>query len=265
MSYTNYYKKSGMFHASLPLIMHTRLDVLMFEKTENQLNKAWLEAKREIKRLEKIFNRFDRDSEVAKVNTDAQFRPVELSDEMWNMMTACRNLYVKTDGNFDVTLSAFQHLIFTEDTHSVQFDKHGMFLDFGGIAKGYALNIIHEIIKKADIQRALINFGDSSILAVGTHPHSESWSILSKHFSNSNELFIINLVDSSLSVSGNSPDSPNQIYSPKNKDFVKENRIVAVVTDSPIEAEAISTAWVASGEKEPAWFRNFEIRTQYSV
>ncbi|MDR2148417.1 MAG: FAD:protein FMN transferase, partial [Tannerella sp.] len=257
MGYTNYYAKSGMFHASLPLIMHTGLDVLLFGKPENQLNQTWLEMEREIKRLEKIFNRFDRESEVAKVNTDAQFRPVELSDDLWNMMSACRDFYAKTDGNFDVTFSNFQHLIFTENAHSVQFNKYGMFLDFGGIAKGYALNYVHKIIQEADIQRALINFGDSSVLAVGRHPHGETWSVVARYPFNDKELTVINLVDTSLSVSGNSPQNPNHIYSPENKDYITGNGMVAVVTDNPVEAEAITTAWLASGKKEPAWLQNF--------
>jgi hypothetical protein len=38
--------------------------------------------------------------------------------------------------------------------------------------------------------------------------------------------------------------------------------MVAVVTDNPVEAEAITTAWLASGKKEPAWLQNFNIKNQ---
>jgi thiamine biosynthesis lipoprotein len=244
--------------------MHTRLDVLLFGKDENQLVEIRNEAEAELKRLEKRFNRFDRESEVAKVNTDAQFRPVELSEELWKIVVDCRAFYAKTDGNFDITLSNFKHLTVSEDTHSVQFDKYGMLIDFGGIAKGYALKKMEEMIKKTDIRRALINFGNSSVLAVGSHPHGDSWNIGINHPFDNKLLTAFCLCDTSMSVSGNSPQNERHIYN-KDNHFIAENKIAAVVTDNPVDAEVITTAWIASGEEAPTWLQNFDIKSKYFI
>jgi thiamine biosynthesis lipoprotein len=239
--------------------MHTRLDVLLFGEYENQLVDVWNEAERELCGLEKMFNRFDRESEVAKVNTDAQFRPVELSNELWEVMIECRGFYAKTDGNFDITLSDFKHLIIMEETQSVQFDKYGMLIDFGGIAKGYALKKMENILKKGDIRRALVNFGNSSVLAVGSHPHGDSWKIGINNPFDNRPLTTICLCDTSMSVSGNSPQNRRHIYN-KDNQFIQENKIAAIITDNPVEAEVITTAWIASQEEEPVWLQQFNIK-----
>jgi thiamine biosynthesis lipoprotein len=264
MSYTNYYRDCGMFHASMPLTMHTRLDVLLFGESENQLVEVWAEAERELNRLEKMFNRFDRESEVAKVNTDAQFRPVELSGELWKVVDECQGFHAKTDGNFDITLSNFKHLIIMEESQSVQFDKYGMLIDFGGIAKGYALKKVRNIIQKADIQRALLNFGNSSVLAVGTHPYGDTWNIGVNNPFDNKLLTTISLCDTSMSVSGNSPQNKRHIYS-KDSNFIEENKIATIVMDNPVDAEVVTTAWMASQEEEPAWLQNFNIKNKYLI
>jgi thiamine biosynthesis lipoprotein len=264
MAYTNYYRDSGMFHASMPLIMHTRLDVLLFGESEKQLVDVWDESEKELNRMEKIFNRFDRESEVAKVNTDAQFRPVELSNELWNVILECYEFYTKTDGNFDITLSNFKHLTVMKESQSIQFDKYGMLIDFGGIAKGYALKKMESIIKKADIRRALINFGNSSVLAVGSHPHGDNWKIgINNPFENKLSTTLC-LCDSSMSISGNSPQNKRHIYG-KDNNFIEENKIVAIITGDPVDAEVVTTAWIASQEETPAWLRNFDIKNKYYI
>jgi thiamine biosynthesis lipoprotein len=244
--------------------MHTRFDVLLFGTSENRLTAVWSELEKELNRLEKMFNRFDRESEVAKVNTDAQFKPVELSDELWNMLTECDRFYAKTDGNFDITLSNFKHLIIMKESQSVQFDKYGMLIDFGGIAKGYALKKMKNIIKKTDIRRALLNFGNSSALAVGSHPYGDRWAIgINNPFENK-ILTTISLYDTSMSVSGNSPQNKRHIYG-KDNNFIEKNKIAAIITDDPVDAEVVSTALIASKKETPAWLRNFDIKNKYYI
>ncbi|GHT03063.1 hypothetical protein FACS189423_03110 [Bacteroidia bacterium] len=233
--------------------------MLLFEKSEKELVDIWDEAEKALKALEKMFNRFDRESETAKVNAGAQSKPVELSDALWEVIMECRGFYEKTDGNFDITLSNFKHLIIKEENHSVQFDKPGMLIDFGGIAKGYALQKIAEIIQKAGIRRALANFGNSSALAVGAHPHGDSWKIGIHNPFNNKLLETICLCDTAMSVSGNSPQNTRHIVS-KDNQWIRENKITAIVAGDPVEAEVITTAWIASQEEKPVWLQEFNIK-----
>jgi thiamine biosynthesis lipoprotein len=246
--------------------MGTRLDVLLFGDDRQQLEAIWDGVETELKCLEKMLNRFDPESEVAKVNCDAQFSSVQLSDELWDILLDCRRYYELTDGCFDITLSDFGKIIMMEESHSILFDKYGITLDFGGYAKGYALQCVRKRLEAAEIKRALINFGNSSILALGTHPHGDSWPIGIEDPLNGTALTTIRLSDTSMSVSGNTPSNSQHIINPETSGFVTGDRMVAVVSDDPVDAEVLTTAWIASGKEDiPDWMMRFNLKNTYKI
>ncbi len=266
MRYTNFYPSSGLYHVSLPLLMGTRLDALLFGDDREQLEIVWDDVETELKRIEKMLNRFNPESEVAKVNSDAQFSSVQLSDELWNILLNCRRYYELTDGCFDITLSDFNKIILMEESRSILFDKYGMALDFGGYAKGYALQCVRKRFDEAGIKRALINFGNSSILALGTHPFGDSWPIGIEDPFNGVALVTIPLADTSMSVSGNTPSNKQHIINPETSGFVAGEGMVAIVSDDPVDAEVLTTAWIASGKEElPDWMVKFSLKNTYKI
>ena len=266
MRYTNFYPSSGMYHVSLPLLMGTRLDAILFGDDRQHLESVWDSAEADIRRLEKMLNRFDKKSEVTKLNDDAQFSSVHLSDELWDILSDCRKYYELTDGCFDVTLSDFGKVLFLEESRSVGFEKHGMRLDFGGYGKGYALRCVRKHLDEAGIKRALVSFGNSSVLAVGTHPYGDSWPVGIEDPCNGNVVMTVNLCDTSMSVSGNSPSNKQHIINKETSELVTENIVVAVVSDDPVDSEVMSTAWIASGKnEEPGWMTRFNLKNTYKV
>jgi thiamine biosynthesis lipoprotein len=266
MRYANYYSSSGLYHASLPLLMGTRLDVLLFGEDRQQLDTLWSDTEAELYRQEKMLNRFDRESEVAKVNHDAQFSSVQLSEELWEILLDCRRYYELTAGCFDVTLSDFSKIILMEASHSILFDQYGMMLDFGGYAKGYALQCVRKRFSEAGIKRALVDFGNSSVLAVGTHPFGENWPVGIKDPAGGALRATFNLKDTSLSVSGNTPAHPQHIINTEKSVAIAGDVMVAVVSDNPVDAEALTTAWIASGEEQaPEWMNHFDLENTYRI
>ena len=266
MRYANYYTSSGLYHVSLPLLMGTRLDVLLFGDDKQQLESVWDNAEKELRRLEKMLNRFDDASEVSKVNSNAQFSPVQLSDELWAIVQDCYRYYELTDGCFDVTLLDFSKIIMEEESRSIFFDKYGLSLDFGGYAKGYALKYVRKHLDDAGIKRALVNFGNSSVMALGTHPYGDSWPIgIEKPFTGTT-VMTININDTSMSVSGNSPSNGQHIINKETTELVGGEIMVAVVSDDPVDAEVLTTAWIASGNiEEPGFFKKFNLKNVYIV
>jgi thiamine biosynthesis lipoprotein len=248
------------------MLMGTRLDALLFGDDRQVLENAWNDAETELRHLEKMLNRFDKESEVAKINVDAQFSSVCLSDELWSILLDCRRYYEQTEGYFDVTLSDFGKIIFMEESHSILFDKYDLMLDLGGYAKGYALKSIRKYFADAGIGRALVNFGNSAVLALGTHPFGDYWPIGIEDPYNKTVLTKIALCDTSMSVSGSTPLNPQHIVNPKTAGFVQGDRMVVVVSDDPTDAEALTTAWIASGEeREPEWMGRFNLKNTYKI
>jgi thiamine biosynthesis lipoprotein len=182
-------------------------------------------------------------------------------------MLDCRRNYEKTEGFFDITLTNFEKIVFIEKTNSILFDKYGMMLDFGGYAKGYALKCMHKKLEEAGIKRALVNFGNSSVLALGTHPFGDSWAIcMNDNLSNINDQLTIRINDASLSVSGNTSALKPHIMNPKTTELICGDTVVAIVAEDPVDAEVLSTAWIASGcHNKPDWMSNFNLITSYRI
>ena len=154
-----------------------------------------------------------------------------------NILIKCREYNTLTLGKFDVTLLPLQqfwqkqqmngfdsnqvrtdeltnildktgmkHIIMNPDNYSVKFDRSGINIDLGGFGKGYALDRIKARLIGIEISDVFISFGDSSILALGNHPHGQGWKSGINHlFKPGESLFVFDLMNESLSTSGTGP------------------------------------------------------------
>jgi len=249
MSYSNYYKKSNLFHGSTINIMGTRLDVIMIG-CESPLSKTWEQIIAETERLHRMLNRFDTTSEISLVNRNASVHPVEVNEELWHIMKEIKIYHHQTLGYFDISLRDYNQVVLDEARRTVFFAEKDISLDLGGYAKGYALEQIREILLNNEVKQALVNFGNSSILAIGSHPHGKNWSIgIENPFCPGQQLNVCELYDQSLSVSGNSIQRANHIFNPHSGKFCEERKIVSVVSINAIEAEVLSTSCMVADEK----------------
>lgn len=120
-------------------------------------------------------NRFDPESELAKLNSTAYKEPFRCSDELWGLLNDARRMYLLSNGAFDVTIEPLMKLwgfhrkekklptaeaiaeakkkvgmdkiIFDDQAKTVRFTVEGMSIDLGGIAKGAALDLAAEKLR----------------------------------------------------------------------------------------------------------------------
>ncbi|MDY3069500.1 MAG: FAD:protein FMN transferase [Parabacteroides sp.] len=266
MSYTNYYPSSEMFHASIPRIMGTRLDILLIGKEETELRHIWENMENTVVRLDRMLNRFDSLSDISQINQSAPICPVKPAKEIWDMINDCKKYYLLTKGYFDISLGNFNDIILNDNEKTLYFNKDSITLDLGGYAKGYVLNIFREILEKAGINCALINFGNSSVLALGSHPYGDYWPVGLNNPYSGNKIADLKLRDCSLSVSGNMPSHPKHIINPHNGKFVETKKLVAVECSNPIDAEVLTTTFMITENRdlENEILKEFEIKNIYS-
>ena len=131
---------------------------------------------------------------------------------------------------------------------SAELPLEGMSLELGGIAKGYALDLLAPELWQAGYTDALLSFGQSSVWALGAPPGHKGWRLLLRDgrggFSG-----VLTLKDRAFSVSsslGQWTEIAGQRYGhvidPRDGFALSESRQAAVVAPSATLAEALSTA-----------------------
>ncbi len=182
-------------------LMDTIIEVTAYGPGAEQAVKA---AFAEFKRLDKLANKFDPDSQLSKINAMAGRAKVAVDPELVDMIRQSAAIAAKLDGAFDITVGALTDLWGVGSKHefvpdqadidrvlplvdyrmvevdaaagTVYLPQPGMRLDLGGIAKGYALTKAVEQLKAAGINSALVNAG-GDIKVIGRRPDGNPWRI----------------------------------------------------------------------------------------
>ena len=89
-----------------------------------------------------------------------------------------------------------------------------------------------------------------TILGMGHHPYGDSWRIRVTHPYTGALLEDVDLVDRTLSTSGNRPAYNGHVVDPRSGRAVTAPRLVTVVSEDPLDAEVLSTAAMVADETE---------------
>lgn len=224
--------------------LHTRIDILIYGKPEEELRKTVDVISDKLYKLEMTANFFDPASELGKLNQTAHTKPVNVSSELFQMISLCKYYHKKTEGCFDITIRSdsynyenFQFLVLDETNSTVYFAKQGLRLDLSGFVKGYSLDKIKEILQNHLIDNALINLGNSSIMALGNHPNGNGWKV--SVASTGKEYLLKN---ECLTTSGNETPGRKHIINPHTGKYIENQGSVSIVSSSGAEGEALATA-----------------------
>lgn len=243
--------------------MHTRIDLLFYGKPETELQSVVTQIFEELKRLEKTANYFDPSSELSQVNQTVSSHPVSISEDLFRMIGLCLEYNKKTNGYFDVTIhsenyqtNCIQSIILDKEKQAISFTKSGIKIDLSGFLKGYALEKAREILLKNSVENALLNFGNSSILALGNHPNGEGWKI--------NGCLLKNQC---FSTSGNEIGERKHIISPYTKNYVEGEGKISVLSKTGTDGEVLTTAlFAATPNERNQIMANFEeIETIFNI
>lgn len=234
--------------------MHSRVDVLIPGYEETFVQKIIQLIYDEISRLEKALNRFSPDSELYRLNHLPINIPFPLSAELLMILLDCLHWHEKTEGYFDITIQSpyrgksYSHE-FSLDAENATFTRHhpDLIMDLCGYAKGWALDNVRSLLFHERVTDALLNFGNSSICALGNLPGKEGWNVGMENPAqpgiNAHECLLINQC---LTTSGNNSAERAHIYNPKNGHLIKGAAHISLITTNAACGEALSTAFFAA-------------------
>lgn len=225
------------FHGVIPLIMGTRLEMLVIDTEEAVMGPVWNWLCLEAEHLNSILNRYDPESELTRLNcSDA---PMKASGTLASLIRLAIRCSERTLGLFDISKGHFRDISVTED--DVAFTG-GYPLDFGGIAKGYLLSRLKEKLVLRGVKCAFVDFGSSSILTMGHHPYGDCWKVGVQNPFGYGALAEVELNGQSMSTSGNTPSHGLHIIDPRTGLPNNDRKAVTVIADDPLDAEVVSTA-----------------------
>jgi len=228
--------------------MHTRIELLFVHRSEKEAGDIAAGVEKMVREEEQIFSRHLPGSPVAELNMAEGNMAV--GEELYFALELCEVMRKGTAGYFDVAaLSPFRGrpaYQCTPSDHSVARKDDGVILDFGGFAKGYALEKARQMLCGAGVMSALLNFGNSSVASVGSHPFGECWNVSPQR----RPEMVIPLSDSALSISGNGKTGRSHIIDPVSGKTVTRDFDLGVTGKSALLCEILSTALFAAPESE---------------
>jgi thiamine biosynthesis lipoprotein len=278
------YNKSATYQIS-GSIYGTYWQLISTEYITDALKK---EIEEELSRIDYIASNYKKTSEISRINSAPVNQIIDVSQEMYSLLSFAENLNQVTDGYYDVTLGGLviengfgPTDAMTENalpTSNKRFDfvsanaivKNDNFqFDLSSIAKGYAVDAISKILLQADRNNFLIDIGGEII--VNGSKHGAPWVIGIQNPSSINNQSVVQILRTGFLAIATSGEYRNtklndsgQIIShtfiPSTKQSIeKKSFSVTVVSEkSSMIADAWATAMNVMGPQKGITLANQE-------
>lgn len=208
-------------------IMGTAVDVELWSDDAAKANEAIAAVIAEMHHIDDTMSPFKPDSELSRINREAAQHPVPISREMYDILAKSIEFSKLSGGAFDVTFSSvgylydyrkhirptdaeiaealpaisYRHLRLDPVKRTIRYDRDGVRVDLGGIAKGWAVDRSIEILKARGITNAMVMAGGDSRL-LGDR-RGRPWSVgIRNPFKQGEVIAVLPLQDTAISTSG---------------------------------------------------------------
>lgn len=251
--------------------MGTRFELVLADnKSEHELRALGELALEIIQDWHDRLSIFDRGSLVSRINREAHERAVRIDRDMLDLLAACERYRAMTGGAFDIAVGSLMELLGFRDAAAtgdvpsfgmdlvevdaaamtVRFAEPGVKLDFGAVAKGWAIDRALEALREAGVTSALLHGGTSTVGSIGTAPGGDPWRV---RIEDDEHAPIALLADASLSVSAPSgrvnEAQEGHVLDPRTGKPSAGARLAAVIAVYSGETDALSTALVVLGAR----------------
>jgi thiamine biosynthesis lipoprotein len=195
------------------------------------------QALAEIKRLDRLFNRFEPESEISLLNRLAGQAPLEISRDTLECLRIAQDMWGLSGGAFDVTLGYPGALVVTAAEKKVYLKK-GVKIDLGALGKGYAAEAVRRLLLKKGAKSGMIDMR-SSIAVFGDRDRK-----IGVQDPRDREKFLGTIIlkgGQSLATSGDY-ERGEHILDPRVRAPARLCRSVTVIGKNAAETDALATA-----------------------
>jgi thiamine biosynthesis lipoprotein len=280
-------------------VMGSSFSLVLYGPGRSDLESAAAAAFAEAHRLDRLLSNYLAGSEWSAMNRQAASWPVRVTPELFALLSDCLEYSRMSDGAFDITVGplikvwgfyqgegglprskevkaalnhvGYRYVQLDPALRTVRFARPGMDLDPGGIGKGYAVDRVVEVLKRAGVRIALVSASGSSIYGLGAppdQPHGWPVTIRAPRDPSAAAAHVV-LKDMSLSTSGSNEKfffangrTYSHIIDPRTGYPAQGTAAVSVLAPRTIDSEAWTKPFFINGRAwasahKPAGFRVF--------
>jgi FAD:protein FMN transferase len=131
-----------------------------------------------VDRLERDLSRFRPNSDITRINHLAAGESTRVAPTTIECLGIARQMFDVTSGAFDVSIgTGLPSLEIDIEESVVRATTDRVRLDLGGIGKGYAVDLMAELLEEWGLGVALVHGGFSSMLALDPPPDRAGWTL----------------------------------------------------------------------------------------
>ena len=237
----------------------------------------------EVDRIDRLMSHYRPESPLSRLNREAASGPVAVEPELFDFVAECLRYSRESEGAFDVTVGplmkawgffkgdgrvpddgelqdlrgriGFAHVVLDGARRTIRFDRAGVELDLGGIAKGYAVDRAVDVLRRSGVSAALVSAGGSTIFGLGAPPGAKAWDVNVEDPLDARRVALtMHLKDRALSVSGSAFKSFEQdgvryahVMDPRTARPVPHRLSVAVLAPTGTAGDALDNAFFVLG------------------
>ncbi|MCB0805193.1 MAG: FAD:protein FMN transferase [Bacteroidales bacterium] len=211
-------------------LMGSRFDITVVA-SDSTLADGYIDmAVAEIKRIEKLISSWDPNSQTSEINRNAGIKPVQVDQELFDLIERSMEISKLTDGAFDISYASmdkiwkfdgsmiempseesikasvskvgYQHIILDKSDRTVFLELPGMKIGFGAIGKGYAADKAKTLLMQAGVASGIIN-ASGDMNTWGKKPDSSDWKVaITNPFDKSKAFALLPLNEGAVVTSG---------------------------------------------------------------
>ncbi len=184
--------------------MGTKFEISAVHSDPKRGQEAIDAAYAEIERIEAVISEWRESSKVSEINRNAGIEPVEVSQELFDLIKRSIRVSKLTGGAFDISFLSvgrlwnfkshdspipddesirlamqdvgYQHIVLDEKRRSVFLDRKGTKIGFGGIGQGYGAYRAVAVLKEYGATGGVVN-ASGDIVVFGKQEDGKLWRI----------------------------------------------------------------------------------------
>jgi len=235
-------------------------------------------------RVDSLMSNWTDVSEVARINRDAAANEIAVHPEVAEVLGFSQQVSQQSEGAFDITveplvrlwgflggeprvpaedeIAATLELVgsdkwrYESETATIHFVRDGVRIDFGGIAKGYGVDQVAEILREANVRNALVDLS-GNMVALGDAAGKSGWTLGIRDPSGDHPYIArVRISDEAVATSGDYEQFVNvdgerygHILDPRSGWSAQGLSSVTVVADHAMKADAWATALFVLGSE----------------